>query len=102
MEVVAHYILNDFAGARNLINMSLSVQRLVVESFKFNGKHVISVYVKDIGQCLVSKYIDEAIGYEKEDGIRAIQRLVPENLATLRVIWRRVWTILSVPNLTLY
>ena len=102
MEVVAHYILNDFAGARNLINMSLSVQRLVVESFKFNGKHVISVYVKDIGQCLVSKYIDEAIEYEKEDGIRAIQRLVPENLATLRVIWRRVWTILSVPNLTLY
>ena len=37
-----------------------------------------SVYVKDVGQCLVSKDVYEAIGYEKEDGVKAIERLVPE------------------------
>ena len=78
MEVVVHYFWNDLAGARNLIKMSLSVQRFVVESFKLNCKHVISVYVKDVGQCLVSKDVYEAIEYEKEDGVKAIQRLVPE------------------------
>ena len=58
--------------------MSFSVKRSVVESFIFNDKHVRSVYAKDVGQCLVSKDVYEAIGYEKEDGIKAIQRLVPE------------------------
>ena len=58
--------------------MSLSAQRSVVESFKCNDKHVRSVYVKDVGQCLVSKDVYEAIGYGKEDGVKAIQRLVPE------------------------
>ena len=58
--------------------MSLSVQRPVIESFSFNGKHVRPVYVKDVGQCLVSKDVYEAIGYEKEDGVKAIQRLVPK------------------------
>ena len=58
--------------------MSLSVQRSIVESFNFNGKHVRSVYVKDVGQCLVSKDVYEAIGYDKEDGVKAIQRLVHE------------------------
>ena len=58
--------------------MSFSVKRLVVESFHFNDKHVRSVYVKDVGQCPVSKDIYEAIGYEKEDGVKAIQQLVPE------------------------
>ena len=58
--------------------MSLSVQRSVVESFNFNGKHVRSVYVKDVGQCLVSKDVYESIGYEKEDEVKVIQRLVPK------------------------
>ena len=57
--------------------MSFSVQRSVVESFNFNGKHVRSVYVKDVGQCLVSKDVYEAIGYEEENGKKAIQNLVP-------------------------
>ena len=35
------------------------------------------VYVKDVGQCLVSKDVYEAIGYEKEDRIKAMQRVVP-------------------------
>ena len=58
--------------------MSLLVQRSVVESFSFSGQHVRFVYVKDVGQCLVSKDVYEAIGYEKEDEVKAIQGLVPE------------------------
>ena len=58
--------------------MSLSAQRSVVESFNFSCKHVRSVYVKDVDQCPVSKDVYEAIGYEKEDGVKAIQRLVPK------------------------
>ena len=98
--------LNDLARAQNLIKMSPSVQSLVVESFKFNGKHVSYVYVKDVGQCLVSKDVYEAIGYEKEDGVKAIQRLflrkIRSVLAIFKLIWRRIWTILSTPNQTLY
>ena len=37
-----------------------------------------SVYVKILGQCFVSKDDNAVIGYEKEDGVKAIQRLVPE------------------------
>ena len=58
--------------------MDLSVQCSVIESFKFNGNHVRSVYVKDVSQCLVLKDVYEAIGYDKENGVKAIQRLVPE------------------------
>ena len=68
----------NFFNQREIKKMSLSVQRSVVESFNFNGKHVRSVYVKDVGQCLVSKDVYEAIGHEEEDGAKAIQRLVPE------------------------
>ena len=58
--------------------MSFSVKRSVVKSFNFNGKHVGSVYVKGVGQCLVSKDVYEAIGYQKKDGAKSIQWLVPE------------------------
>ena len=57
--------------------MSLSVQCPVLESFKFNGKKVRSVHVKG-EECLFSKDVYEAIGYDKENGIKAILRLVPE------------------------
>ena len=46
--------------------MSLSVQCLIVESFRFNREHMRSVYDKDVGQCL------EAIGYDNENGVKAI------------------------------
>ena len=65
-------------GLNEIKKMSLSVQRSVVESFNFNGKHVRSVYVKDVGQYLVSKDVYESIGYEKEDEVKVIQRLVPK------------------------
>ena len=50
--------------------MKISTQRLVVESFRFNGKHMRSVSVKDAGQSLVSKNV--------YDEVKAIRRLVPE------------------------
>ena len=42
--------------------MSLLVQRSIVESFNFNVKHVRSLYVKNVSQCLMSKDVYEAIG----------------------------------------
>ena len=97
--------LNHLSRVQNSIKMNLSIQRSVAESFKFNGKHVSYVYVKDVGQCLVSKDVYEVIGYEEEDGVKAIQRLFLRNirsvLAILKLIWRRVWRILSTPNQTL-
>ena len=85
--------------------MSLSVQRLVVEQFNFNGKQVRSVYVKDVGQCLVLKDVYEAVGYDKEDGVKAMQRLVFEKykirLGNPQVDLEGV-TILFTPNQTLY
>ena len=56
--------------------MSLSVQRSVVEQFSFNGKNVQSVHVK-VEECLVSRDVYKAIGYEEENGKKAIQNLVP-------------------------
>ena len=53
--------------------MSLSVQRSAVEQFSFNGKKVQSVHAKG-KECLVSRDVYIAIGYEGE---KAIQNLVP-------------------------
>ena len=63
MYLVSGY--KKFFDQREIKKMSLLVQRSVVESFKFNNKHVRSVYVRDVGQCLVSKDVYEAVGYEK-------------------------------------
>ena len=54
-----------------------SVQRSVVESFKFNGKKVQSVHVKREG-CFGSRDVYKAIGYEEENGKKTIQNLVPK------------------------
>ena len=63
-----------------------------------------SVYVKDVGQYLVSKDVYEAIGYNKENEAKAIQRLVPEKykiqLGDVEVNLEGVWTIISTPNQT--
>ena len=56
--------------------MSLSAQRPVVESFKFNMKNIRSVHVKG-EECLVSRDVYKAIEYKKESGKKAIQNLVP-------------------------
>ena len=57
--------------------MSLSVQRPVVKSFESNGKKVQSVHVHE-EECLVSRYVYMAIGYEEENCKKAIQQLVPK------------------------
>ena len=57
--------------------MSLSVQRSVVKSFDFSGKKVQSVHVNG-AECLLLKDVYMAIGYEDENGKKAIQNLVPK------------------------
>ena len=57
--------------------MSLSVQSSTVKPFKFNDKSIRSVHVKG-EECLISRDVYEAIGYEEENGKKAMQRLVPE------------------------
>ena len=69
-------------GCKNLdqkelqIKMSLSVQRLVVESFSFNGKNIRAVHVPDVGQCLVAKDVYAAVGYNKENHATTCSRKV--------------------------
>jgi len=58
--------------------MSVSIKRSVVEQFSFNGKNVRSVYVKGEGECLVARDVYAAVGYDAENGKKAVQSLVPE------------------------
>ena len=59
--------------------MSLSVQRSVVESFKFNNKNIRAVHIPDMGGCLVGIDESRAIGYVDDNtGRRAIERHVPQ------------------------
>ena len=59
--------------------MSLSVQRSLVESFKFNNKIIRAVHVPDMGGCLVGIDESRAIGYVDDNtGKRAIKRHVPQ------------------------
>ena len=93
-----------FDPKRTKIKMSLSVQRSVVESFKFNGKHARSVYFKDVRKCLVLKDVYERLGTTKKMGSKQYSGLFLRNirsgLVMIRLIWRRVWTINSIPNQT--
>ena len=52
--------------------MSLSI----IQQFSFNGKCVRSVYVSG-EECLLSRDVYEAIGYDEQSGVQAIQRHVP-------------------------
>ena len=65
----------NFFDQKELKRMSLSVQRLVVELFKFNNKNIRGVHVSG-EKCLVSRDIYKAIGYEDENGKKVIQNLV--------------------------
>ena len=58
--------------------MSVSINLSVVEQFSFNGKAVRSMYVKGTGECLVASDIYKAVDYDKENGKKAIQSLVPK------------------------
>ena len=50
--------------------MSLSVQCSVVESFKFNGKNIRVVQIKNMGQCFEGIDVSEAVGYNDDDNVR--------------------------------
>ena len=68
--------------------MSLSVQRSVVESFSFNGKHVRSVYVNDVGQCLVLKDVyDMRKKTESRQYSSLFLKNIRSDLASLKLIW---------------
>ena len=55
--------------------MSLSAELSAVESFKFNGKNIRVVNIKDVGRCFVSIDLSKVIGYtDDNNGRRAIQR----------------------------
>ena len=72
-------IKNDLAGVQNLTNMSLSVQRLAIESFSFRGKNVRSLHVPGMGKYLVGIDVSRAIGYaDDNNGKRATKRHVPQ------------------------
>ena len=58
--------------------MSLSVQRSVVESFKFNDKNIRVVHIKNVGQCFVGIDVSKAISYKDDDNAsRAVRTHVP-------------------------
>ena len=56
---------------------SLSIKRSVVEKFTFKGKSVRSVHVNG-EECLISRDVYEAVGYDEQSGVQAIQRIVPK------------------------
>ena len=68
----------NFFDQKETKKISLSVQRSVVESFKFNGKNISSFYIKDVGQCLVAKDVLKAVGYDNDGNARrAVRTHVP-------------------------
>ena len=58
--------------------MAVSVHKSIIQQFSFEGKSIRSVYVENSGTCLVAGDVWEAIGYNKENGKKAIQRHVPK------------------------
>ena len=68
----------NFFDQKETKKISLSVQRSVVESFKFNGKNISNFYIKDVGQCLVAKDVSKAVGYDNDGNARrAVRTHVP-------------------------
>ena len=64
---------------KELKKMILSVQRSVVESFKFNCKNIRAVHVPGLEECLVGIATSRAIGYADDNNDRReIKRHVPQ------------------------
>ena len=49
--------------------MSLSIQHSVIEQFSFDGQTVRSIYVRDVGQCVIAKDVYKVLGYGRKAGI---------------------------------
>ena len=64
----------NFFDQNEIKKMSLSVQHSVVESFKFNGKNIRVIHIKNVGQCFVGIDVSEAIGYNDDDNARRAVR----------------------------
>ena len=54
--------------------MSLSAQRSLVESFKFNDKNIRVVHIKNVGQCFVGIDVSRTVGYNHDDNTRRVVR----------------------------
>ena len=63
-----------FFDQNEMKKMSLSVQRSVVESFKFNGTKIGVVHIKNVGQCFVGIDVSKAAGYNDDDNARRVVR----------------------------
>ena len=69
---------NFFDLKKSTNKMSLSVECSVVESFRFNGKNIRVVHIKNVGQCFVGIDVSKAVGYNDNDNARrAVQTHVP-------------------------
>ena len=55
--------------------MSLSVQRLIVEQFSFNGKNIRVFHIKNVGQSLVGIDVSKAVSYNDDDNARRTVRM---------------------------
>ena len=60
----------NFFDQNEIKRMSLSVQCSVVESFKFTGKNIRVVKIKNVGQCFVGIDVSKAVGYNDDDNAR--------------------------------
>ena len=69
---------NFFDLKKSTNKMFLSVECSVVESFKFNGKNIRVVHIKNVGQCFVDIDVSKAVDYNDNDNARrAVQTHVP-------------------------
>ena len=50
--------------------MSFSVQRSVVELFKFNNNNIRVAHIKNVGQCFVGIDVSKAVGFNDDDNTR--------------------------------
>jgi len=57
--------------------MAVSIYESIIQYFSFNGKSVRSVHVNG-EECLISRDVYEAVGYDEQSGVQAIQRIVPK------------------------
>ena len=56
--------------------MSHTIQWSIIQNFSFNGRSVRSVHINS-EECLISRNVYEAVGYDKQSWVQAIQRIVP-------------------------
>ena len=72
-----------FFDQREIKKMSLSAQRSVVESFKFNDKNIRVVHIKNVRQCFMGIDVSRAVSNNDDGSTRMVVRThVPEKYKT--------------------